>query len=74
MFFFNLKNFKNFIFSHLYSCASDNTVRVWDMETGVCLRKLKSHENIVNCCYPARRGPELICSGSDDGMIIVGAF
>lgn len=70
-YFFKIK--LNFLyFSHLYSCSSDKTIRVWDMETGICLRKLKSHEDIVNCCYPSRRGPELICSGSDDGMIMVG--
>jgi Prp8 binding protein len=34
-------------------------------------RKFKSHADIVNSCHPARRGPELICSGSDDGQIIV---
>lgn len=60
-----------FIFSHLYTCSTDTTVRIWDMETGICLRKLKSHTDFVNSCHPARRGPELICSGSDDGTIIV---
>lgn len=59
---------------HLYSCSSDKTVRVWNMETGACIRKLKAHTDIVNSCYPARRGPELIVSGSDDGSIIVGYF
>lgn len=58
-------------FSHLYTCSTDKTVRIWDMETGLCLRKLKGHTDFVNSCHPARRGPELICSGSDDGTIIV---
>lgn len=57
--------------SHLYTCSTDTTVRIWDMETGICLRKLKSHTDFVNSCHPARRGPELICSGSDDGTIII---
>ena len=41
------------------------------METGSCIRKLKGHGSFVNSCYPARRGPELICSGSDDGTVKV---
>lgn len=57
--------------THLFTCATDKTVRVWDMETGECLRKFKSHTDFVNSCHPARRGPELVCSGGDDGFIIV---
>ncbi|KAK0400459.1 hypothetical protein QR680_015256 [Steinernema hermaphroditum] len=57
--------------SHLFSCSTDKTVRVWDMETGVCNRKFKSHKDIVNACFPARRGPELVVSASDDGCIFV---
>uniref|UniRef100_A0A915CRC5 U5 small nuclear ribonucleoprotein 40 kDa protein n=1 Tax=Ditylenchus dipsaci TaxID=166011 RepID=A0A915CRC5_9BILA len=57
--------------SHIYTCSTDKTVRVWDMESGNCIRKLKTHTDFVNSCYPARRGPELIVSGSDDGTIIV---
>uniref|UniRef100_A0A0N5ADH4 U5 small nuclear ribonucleoprotein 40 kDa protein n=1 Tax=Syphacia muris TaxID=451379 RepID=A0A0N5ADH4_9BILA len=55
---------------YLFSASTDKTVRVWDMETGACIRKFKSHKDIVNSCYPARRGPQLICSGSDDGTIL----
>ncbi|KAH7728244.1 Biotin/lipoate A/B protein ligase family protein [Aphelenchoides avenae] len=57
--------------SHLFTCATDKTTRVWDMDTGACLRKFKNHTDFVNSCHPARRGPELICSGGDDGLIIV---
>ena len=28
---------------------------------------LRSHSDIVNAVHPARRGPQLICSASDDG-------
>uniref|UniRef100_A0A0M3HJF2 WD_REPEATS_REGION domain-containing protein n=1 Tax=Ascaris lumbricoides TaxID=6252 RepID=A0A0M3HJF2_ASCLU len=56
---------------YLFSASTDKTVRVWDMETGACVRKFKSHKDIVNSCHPARRGPQLVCSGSDDGSLIV---
>lgn len=34
--------------SHLYSCATDNTVAVWDVPTGTRVKKLKGHANFVN--------------------------
>jgi Prp8 binding protein len=46
-------------------------VRAWDMQTGVCLRRFRSHTDFVNSCHPARRGPDLVCSGSDDGTVQV---
>ncbi|KAI6205159.1 WD-40 repeat protein [Aphelenchoides besseyi] len=57
--------------NYLFSCATDKTVRIWDMETGNCVRKYKSHNDIVNSCHPARRGPTVIVSGSDDGTILI---
>uniref|UniRef100_A0A914MR55 U5 small nuclear ribonucleoprotein 40 kDa protein n=1 Tax=Meloidogyne incognita TaxID=6306 RepID=A0A914MR55_MELIC len=57
--------------SYLYTCSTDKTVRVWDMETGVCVRRFRSHSDFVNGCHPARRGPDIVCSGSDDGTIQV---
>lgn len=57
--------------SYLFTASTDKTVRVWDMETGVCLRKFRSHKEIVNSCHPARRGPQIVCSGSDDGTILI---
>lgn len=32
---------------------------------------MKGHTTFVNSCQIARRGPQLICSGSDDGTIKV---
>ncbi|KRZ27688.1 U5 small nuclear ribonucleoprotein 40 kDa protein [Trichinella pseudospiralis] len=55
----------------LFTCSTDKTVRLWDMETGACLRNFKGHTSFVNSCHPARRGPQLVCSGSDDGTIKV---
>jgi len=55
----------------LWSCSTDKAVRMWDMATGACIRRLKGHTNIVNSCHPARRGPQLAVSGSDDCSIKV---
>ncbi|CAI4228784.1 unnamed protein product [Auanema sp. JU1783] len=55
--------------SLLFTCGTDRTLRVWDMETGACQRKFKSHDDIVNSCHPARRGPTLVSSASDDGSV-----
>lgn len=41
------------------------------MDTGTCIRKFKSHKDIVNSCHPARRGPQLVASGSDDCTVLV---
>lgn len=35
------------------------------------VKKCKGHTSFVNSCCPARRGPELLVSGSDDGSIKV---
>uniref|UniRef100_A0A915Q5J7 U5 small nuclear ribonucleoprotein 40 kDa protein n=1 Tax=Setaria digitata TaxID=48799 RepID=A0A915Q5J7_9BILA len=57
--------------SYLFTASTDKTVRVWDMDTGACVRRFKSHKDIVNSCHPARRGPQLVASGSDDCTILV---
>lgn len=58
-------------FSMLFSASTDKTVGVWDSETGERIKRLKGHTSFVNTCYPARRGPQLICTGSDDGTVKV---
>ncbi|TMS18318.1 U5 small nuclear ribonucleoprotein 40 kDa protein [Larimichthys crocea] len=55
--------------SMLFSASTDKTVGVWDSETGERIKRLKGHTSFVNTCYPARRGPQLICTGSDDGTV-----
>uniref|UniRef100_A0A7E4V5M2 WD_REPEATS_REGION domain-containing protein n=1 Tax=Panagrellus redivivus TaxID=6233 RepID=A0A7E4V5M2_PANRE len=55
----------------IYSSSTDKTVKAWDLETGKCLRNFKTHTEIVNACHPARRGPALVLSGGDDGMLHV---
>ena len=39
------------------------------METGERIKRLKGHQSFVNSMDVARRGPQLVCSGSDDGTI-----
>ena len=41
------------------------------MEVGTRIKRLKGHTSFVNTVSAARRGPQLICSGSDDGTIKV---
>eukprot|EP00899_Mesostigma_viride_P010093 jgi/Mesvir1/19085/Mv12838-RA.1 len=53
--------------SHIISCSPDMTIRAWDAETGKQVKKMAEHSSFVNSCCPARRGPQLIVSGSDDG-------
>ncbi|KAK7206144.1 WD repeat-containing protein [Myxozyma melibiosi] len=53
----------------VYSASSDATLGVWDVNSGVRIRKHVGHEDIVNCIDRVRRGPELLLSGSDDGSI-----
>lgn len=61
-------------FSVLFSASTDKTVGVWDSETGERIKRLKGHTSFVNTCYPARRGPQLVCTGSDDGTVKVCHF
>lgn len=55
--------------SLLFSASTDKTVCIWDAETGERVKRLKGHTSFVNSCYPARRGPQLVCTGSDDGTV-----
>eukprot|EP00270_Netrium_digitus_P011957 TRINITY_DN3833_c0_g1_i1.p1 TRINITY_DN3833_c0_g1~~TRINITY_DN3833_c0_g1_i1.p1 ORF type:complete len:364 (-),score=72.05 TRINITY_DN3833_c0_g1_i1:151-1242(-) len=52
---------------HIYSASPDQTVRAWDANTGKQIKRMAEHSSFVNSCCPARRGPPLIISGSDDG-------
>lgn len=52
--------------STLMTASSDKTAACWDYETGGKVKKMAGHTSYVNACCPARRGPELIATGSDD--------
>jgi len=51
--------------------STDKTLGLWDVEVGVRIRKFRGHQSFVNSCNVARRGPQLLCSGSDDGTVKV---
>ncbi|CAA0838669.1 Transducin/WD40 repeat-like superfamily protein [Striga hermonthica] len=53
--------------SQLISASPDKTLRAWDVESGKQIKKMVGHLSTVNSCCPARRGPPLVISGSDDG-------
>uniref|UniRef100_A0A1I8I3Y1 U5 small nuclear ribonucleoprotein 40 kDa protein n=3 Tax=Macrostomum lignano TaxID=282301 RepID=A0A1I8I3Y1_9PLAT len=53
----------------LVSAASDKTAALWDLEAGLRIKRLKGHEKLINSVDVVRRGPQLLCTGSDDGTI-----
>lgn len=53
----------------IYSASADSTIAAWDLESGLRTRKHTGHEAVVNCIDSARRGQDLLISGSDDGTI-----
>ncbi|XP_014785310.1 U5 small nuclear ribonucleoprotein 40 kDa protein [Octopus bimaculoides] len=55
--------------SQLFTASTDKNLAIWDVEAGARIKKLKGHQDFINSCCPARRGPQLICSGADDGTI-----
>lgn len=55
----------------LITSSIDKSVRAWDAQTGEQLKKMREHEAFVNSCNPLARGPPLIVSGADDGVVKV---
>ncbi|KAL3316205.1 U5 small nuclear ribonucleoprotein [Cichlidogyrus casuarinus] len=53
----------------LYTASTDKTIGLWDIEYQQRIKRIKGHKSFVNSCHVARRGPQMICSGSDDGTI-----
>ncbi|XP_033727268.1 U5 small nuclear ribonucleoprotein 40 kDa protein-like [Pecten maximus] len=53
----------------VFTAATDKTIALWDVEVGERIKKCKGHQSFVNSVNVARRGPQLVCSGSDDGTI-----
>ena len=43
------KSISHFANRLVVSGSSDNTIRLWDIECGACLRTLEGHEELVRC-------------------------
>lgn len=54
----------------IISGSRDNTIKIWDKETGKCLKTLTGHTDQINSVVLTPDGKEII-SGSDDGTIRV---
>ena len=52
----------------LASGSDDNTVRLWDAETGACVKTLEGHGDEVNSVCFSPDGQQL-ASGGDDRMV-----
>eukprot|EP00331_Platyophrya_macrostoma_P018403 CAMPEP_0176474438 /NCGR_PEP_ID=MMETSP0127-20121128/42980_1 /TAXON_ID=938130 /ORGANISM="Platyophrya macrostoma, Strain WH" /LENGTH=234 /DNA_ID=CAMNT_0017869781 /DNA_START=14 /DNA_END=718 /DNA_ORIENTATION=- len=50
----------------LYTSSADKTVGAWDLEALKKIKKFTGHTSFVNSCAPARRGLDIVVSGSDD--------
>lgn len=57
--------------AHLYTCSTDKTLSIWDVQLSNRVRKLKGHQGFVNSVQGARRGVQTLVSGSDDSTIKV---
>jgi len=55
--------------SRLASSSYDHTARVWDLETGLCLRIFNGHTDIIRTLHVVRG--ELLLTGGQDGSIRV---
>jgi WD40 repeat protein len=49
--------------------SDDKTLRIWDMETGVVLKKMEGHSSEVKALAISRDG-QIIASADDDGEFI----
>ena len=53
----------------VFSASTDSLLASWDAENGARIRRYVGHADIINAFDVARRGPEVMVSGSDDGTI-----
>jgi len=53
----------------VFSASADSLLASWDAENGARIRRYVGHGDIINAFDVARRGPEVMVSGSDDGTI-----
>ncbi|KAG2051196.1 WD40 repeat-like protein [Suillus hirtellus] len=53
----------------MITCSDDKTLRLWDLETGVVLKKMEGHNNWVQALAVSRDG-QIIASGDYNGEVI----
>lgn len=54
---------------NIFTASTDQTLGLWDIGTGERIKKYKGHTSFVNSVQGARRGPQMMVSGSDDTTI-----
>lgn len=54
----------------MVSGSSDNTIRIWDIECGACLRMLEGHDDLVR--YDKREGRRERGRGGGRGSEVMG--
>lgn len=52
------------------TASADNTVRIWDIQTGSLLRTLKGHTSFVNAVAVSPDGQYLVSGGADKQVLI----
>ena len=52
--------------SKVFACSADKTASVWDVESQKRVKKMLGHSSYINSICPAKRGEELVVTGSDD--------
>jgi Prp8 binding protein len=57
--------------SQVFSASADRTAAVWDLNTGMRVKKFSAHTSYVNSCSPNQKGPQLFATGSDDRSVKV---
>lgn len=55
--------------TNIYTCSTDKTVSIWDVQQACRIRKLKGHTGFVNSVQATRRGATTLASASDDCTI-----
>jgi Prp8 binding protein len=53
----------------IFTSSSDKTINMWDSASGVRIKKLKAHGNIVNAISTSRKSTSLLASVGDDCSI-----
>ena len=56
--------------TRIVSASYDNTLRIWDADTGTCQRVLQGHTNPVSGCAVSPDGTRIVSASSDNTLRI----